>query len=206
MLTYLIFGITYAFAAAVQPGPFQAYIISQIFSRGWKPVLPAAFAPILSDIPIFILIMLILTNVSEVMIHALQIGGGLLLFFMAYKTYNDLRSHSKNTVQKNISNKMTLFKAALVNFLNPAPYLGWALIMGPIFIEGWNNSPAFGIALLISFYSTMVICLVAIIMLFGTASKLGPRVTYIAANISLVGLIAFGVYEIWKGSAYFILL
>ena len=140
------------------------------------------------------------------MIHALQIGGGLLLFFMAYKTYNNLRSHSKNTVQKNDSNKMTFLKAALVNFLNPAPYLGWALIMGPIFIEGWNNSPAFGIALLISFYSTMVICLVAIIMLFGTASKLGPRVTYIAANISLVGLIAFGVYEIWKGSAYFILL
>jgi hypothetical protein len=29
MATYLILGATYAFAAAVQPGPFQAYLISQ---------------------------------------------------------------------------------------------------------------------------------------------------------------------------------
>ena len=39
MLSYLIFGITYAFAAAVQPGPFQTYIISQTLNRGWVYIL-----------------------------------------------------------------------------------------------------------------------------------------------------------------------
>jgi threonine/homoserine/homoserine lactone efflux protein len=34
MLTYLIIGMTYAFASAVQPGPLQAYIISQTISHG----------------------------------------------------------------------------------------------------------------------------------------------------------------------------
>lgn len=46
MTTYLILGITYAFAAAMQPGPFQTYVIAQTLSRGWKRTLPAAFAPL----------------------------------------------------------------------------------------------------------------------------------------------------------------
>jgi threonine/homoserine/homoserine lactone efflux protein len=51
MLSYLTPGITYAFAAAVQPGPFQAYLISLTLVTGWRRTLPAVFAPLLSDIP-----------------------------------------------------------------------------------------------------------------------------------------------------------
>ena len=42
MPTYLILGMTYAFAAAVQPGPLQTYLISQTLSHGWRRTLPAA--------------------------------------------------------------------------------------------------------------------------------------------------------------------
>ena len=124
---------------------------------------------------------------------------------MAYKTYIDLRSQASNKIKNTESGKTTLFKAALVNFVNPAPYLGWTLIMGPTFIEGWNKTPIFGIALVISFYTTMILSLAGIIVLFGTARKLGPRVTRIAALISVVGLVAFGFYELWLGVAYFII-
>jgi len=36
MLQYLVLGATYAFAAAVQPGPLQAYVISQALAAGWR--------------------------------------------------------------------------------------------------------------------------------------------------------------------------
>ncbi len=45
MFVYLFFGITYALAAAIQPGPFQTFIISKTLETGWKKTLPAAFAP-----------------------------------------------------------------------------------------------------------------------------------------------------------------
>jgi threonine/homoserine/homoserine lactone efflux protein len=50
MMYYVFFGITYGFAAASQPGPFQSYLISQTLSRGWRYTLPIAFVPLLSDV------------------------------------------------------------------------------------------------------------------------------------------------------------
>ena len=57
MYEYMILGITFAFAAAVQPGPLQTYIVSQTLTKGWKRTLPAMFAPVLSDGPIIILVL-----------------------------------------------------------------------------------------------------------------------------------------------------
>ncbi len=204
MLTYLILGTTLAFAAAIQPGPFQTYIISQSLSKGWKSVLPAALGPLISDIPIFIVVMVILNTMPESMVHALQIGGGLLLFYFSYKTFVDLRKQAEQSIEKADSKKTTLLKAALVNFINPAPYLSWTLIMGPMFLEGWNQAPINGVVLVVGFYTILTLSQAGIIFVFGTARKLGPKITRTAAIISILGLLAFGMYELWLGLSYFI--
>ena len=63
MLIYLIQGLGYGLAAASQPGPFQTYLISQTLTRGWKRTLPAALAPLVSDGPIILLCVLVLSQV-----------------------------------------------------------------------------------------------------------------------------------------------
>ena len=72
MYTYLLFGITYAFAAAVQPGPLQTYIISQTIKKGWRSTLPASFAPVISDGPIILSVLFLLSNVSDNFIFILR--------------------------------------------------------------------------------------------------------------------------------------
>jgi threonine/homoserine/homoserine lactone efflux protein len=111
MLSYLIFGITYSFAASLQPGPFQTFIISQALNKGWRPAIPAAFAHLVSDAPIIIMVLLFLSNVSESLIHLLQIGGGLFLLFMAFNTFKTWLSYDVNESAKNQSVKQTLFKS-----------------------------------------------------------------------------------------------
>jgi threonine/homoserine/homoserine lactone efflux protein len=71
MTGYLILGMTYAFTAAVQPGPFQTYLISQTLSNGWRRTVPAAFAPLLSDGPIIIFVLLILSRIPNWMTQIL---------------------------------------------------------------------------------------------------------------------------------------
>jgi threonine/homoserine/homoserine lactone efflux protein len=198
MLTYLVVGITYAFAAAIQPGPFQTFIISQTLKVGWKKTLPAAFAPLLSDIPIIILTLFILTSIPAGFLNFLQIGGGLLLLYLAYGSFKSFLNF-KQLNEKEIKNDNTLFKAVLVNFLNPNPYLGWSLIMGPLFIKGYNESAVNGIALIAGFYTTMILCQAGIIALFGLTKSLGPKVTRITLGIASVGLTAFGVYLLIRG-------
>ena len=200
MVVYLIFGITYAFAAAIQPGPFQTFIISKTLENGWKKTLPAAFAPILSDGPIILLVLFILSKIPTELIRFLQIGGGLLLLYLAYSSFRSFLNFEK--LKKPGENKTdnTLLKAVLVNLLNPAPYIGWSLIMGPMFIKGYQEAAANGIVLIASFYITMVLCQMGIILLFGLARNLGPKVTRVTLGIASVGLATFGVYLLWQGA------
>jgi len=198
-MTYLIFGITYAFAAAVQPGPFQAFIISQTLSKGWRSTLPASFGPMLSDAPIITLILLILSNVPNNMVYILQMAGGLFLLYLAYGAYKNWETFDEKQLVQKSSGKQTLFKAAIVNLLNPNPYIGWSLIMGPMLIEGWRETPANGLALVIGFYATLTLCTAGIIILFAAARNLGPKVSRVSIGISAVALAGFGFYQIFTG-------
>jgi len=199
MINYIILGATYAFAAAVQPGQFQTFIISQTLKNGWKKTLPAAFAPVLSDGPIIVLVLFILTNVPTGFLQMLQICGGLLLLYLAYNSYKSFREYDVNKEPIIDKSDRTLLKAVLVNAINPAPYIGWSLIMGPLFLKGYNEAPANGISLLISFYSILIINTMGIIILFGFARNLGPKVTHATLGIASIALAGFGVYQLWQG-------
>ena len=199
MLSYMIFGITFAFAAAVQPGPLQTYIISQTLKKGWRSTLPAAFAPLISDIPILTLVLFLLSTMPDSFIVFLRIGGGLFLLYLGYKAFKSWQEFDADQNISNESGRETLFNAVFVNLLNPAPYLGWSLIMGPLFLEGWRIAPINGIALILSFYLTMVISLVGIIILFGFARNLGPMVSKFLLGLSSIALFAFGIYQLWQG-------
>lgn len=199
MIGYIVFGVTYAFAAAVQPGPFQTFIISQTLKNGWKKTLSAAFAPVLSDGPIIVLVLFILTNVPVWFLKVLQICGGLLLLYLAIKSYQAFREYDAGKVKEDDISDKTLLKAILVNAINPAPYIGWSLIMGPTFLKGYNEAPVNGISLIISFYVILVLSQMGIILLFGIARNLGPKVTHITLGIASAALAGFGVYQLWMG-------
>ncbi len=199
MITYLILGITYAFAAAIQPGPFQAFIISQTLTIGWKRTVPAAFAPVLSDVPVIILVLLILTNLPSELLKFLQIGGGLVLLYLAYGSYKSYINFEQLDKSETSRGNKTLFKAVLVNIMNPNPYIGWSLIMGPLFLTGYNKAPINGIALIAGFYVTIIICQIAIIIIFGLARNFGSRIARITLGIASTGLAVFGGYMLWHG-------
>lgn len=46
LLEYIFVGGSLAFAAAAQPGPLQAFLLSRVAAVGWKRTLPASLAPI----------------------------------------------------------------------------------------------------------------------------------------------------------------
>jgi len=75
MLENILIGGGFAFAAAVQPGPLQAFLFSRVMSLGWKRTLPASLAPLISDIPIAILVLLVVGQLSDTFQSVLRAGG-----------------------------------------------------------------------------------------------------------------------------------
>ena len=193
---YIIAGITFAFAAAVQPGPLQAYIISQTLNRGFRKTLPAAFAPVISDGPIILLVLFILSKMPGWLINVMQAAGGIFLLYLAHGAYKSWKNYNPS-ISNEESGNQTLFKAVTVNLLNPNPYLGWSLVMGPLLIKGWQENPLNGILLLVSFYSTIIIGLVITIFLTSAARKLGSNTNRILVGISAIALAAFGFFSLF---------
>jgi len=197
MVTHLVLGATYGFAAGAQPGQLQAYLINRAVAHGWRSTLPAALAPVVSDAPIIALVLLVLTRVPPLMVHVLQTAGGVFLLYLAWNTAVAYRNtHPAQPV----SARQTLFRAAVLNLLNPNPYLGWSLVMGPIFLDAWHRAPSSAAALVAAFYGTMVTISAAIVLVFAMARSLGERLSRACVAISAVALACFGLYQLWSGA------
>jgi threonine/homoserine/homoserine lactone efflux protein len=201
MPPYVLLGATYAFAAAVQPGPFQTYLISSTLTRGWRRTLPAVFAPILSDIPIVSLVLLVLTQVPPTAVNLLRLAGGVFLLYLAAGALAAYRRNGSPRASPPTRAARTVLEAVVINLLNPSPYLSWSLVLGPLLLEAWRAAPAYGIALLASFYGTMIAATAALLLPFAGARALGPRIGRGMLGVSAAALAAFGVYQIWTGGA-----
>ncbi len=196
VLEYIFIGGGFAFAAAIQPGPLQAFLLSSVAQNGWKRTLPASFSPLLSDGPIALLVLFVLNRIPEGMNWALRTAGGLFLIYLAWRSYRRWRHQAVIDPETNGPSPRTLIQAAMVNILNPNPYLGWSLVLGPAFLDAWHQGRANAVVLLIAFYATMILALACTIILFGATRFLGPRRRRALILVSAVTLAGLGIYQI----------
>jgi len=204
MFEFVFLGSSFAFAAAVQPGPLQAYLISQTVAHGFRRTIPAAFAPVLSDIPIATLVLLVLTTIPQGFVLVLQLVGGGFLLYLAYGAYGSFRSYRQSVSLPPASVRQTFFKAVVVNLLNPNAYLGWGFILGPLAVSAWRQSWWSSVAVIVAFYVTMIATTLVILSLFGRARSIDPRVGRILIGLSALALGVFGLYQIWHGGTAFL--
>jgi threonine/homoserine/homoserine lactone efflux protein len=201
MLGYILQGLGYGFTAAVQPGPFQTYVLSQALNRGWRRALPMALAPLLSDGPIITLMLLVLSQVPDWLQRFLHIASGLFILYLAWGAFQAWRTFDADAPLEVTPPQQSLLRAALMNMISPGPYIFWSLVTGPILLEGWREAPANGIGFLTGFYAAMIACLAALILIFGLAKHLGPKVNRILLGISVIALTGFGLYQLTRGLA-----
>jgi len=129
----------------------------------------------------------------------LYIAGGIFILYLAYGTYRSWKNFDSHLPPVETGTQQSILKAALMNALSPGPYLFWTLVTGPILLQGWRETPLNGIGFLAGFYLTLIFSLAAIILVFGTAAKLGPKFNRALLGISAIALFCFGSYQLWLG-------
>ncbi len=127
-------------------------------------------------------------------------AGGVFVLYLAFGAARAWRNYKPDDAAHAPSGRKSLLRAATINLLNPNPYIGWSLVLGPLLLKGWRESPARGIALVVGFYGTMVFCSAGIIALSAGAKSLGPRVSRALIGVSAVALAGFGSYLLWAGA------
>jgi threonine/homoserine/homoserine lactone efflux protein len=198
MLETIVIGIGYALSAALQPGPLQAFFLSKVSQQGWRCTMPAAFAPLISDGPIALVAILLVGFLPDSFRSLLQLAGGFLLLYFAWSAIRGGRSTPASQEQPSQAVPVTVFQAALINLLNPNPYLGWSLVMGPAVMAAWDQGPALAAALLLSFYLTLISASLGVIYLMGQALLLGPQARRWMSLISALLLVGLSIYFLYQ--------
>jgi threonine/homoserine/homoserine lactone efflux protein len=198
-VSYIMQGLILGATAAAQPGPLQAYLLSLTTQYGWRRALPATFAPLISDGPILVLVLLVLTNAPPYMLHGLQIAGGLFLIYLAYGAFKRFRKNTESQQEAGKATQQNLLRGALINLLSPNPYIFWATVAGPIFVTGWREAPLNGVGFLIGFYVAIIGGFMAFVALFAFTGGLDPRLNTALGALSAVALLLFGIFHLSRG-------
>jgi threonine/homoserine/homoserine lactone efflux protein len=199
MLECILLGGGFAFAAVVQPGPLQAFLLARAAREGWRRTLPAALAPLLSDGPIAALVLLVLGQLPATGQQGLRLAGGVLLLYLAWAARREARAAPAPSGNAAGSSPRTLLQATTINLLNPNPYIGWALVMGPAANAAWRLSALHVAALLGAFYGVMAVGLAAFIVLASSARRLPARGQRALAGAAAAVLAVLGVYQFVVG-------
>jgi threonine/homoserine/homoserine lactone efflux protein len=199
LIDFILKAISIGFSAGVTPGPLQAVFLSLAMKGGWKKALPAAFAPIVSDGPVMLLVLLVLNNLPDQFLVTLQIAGAIFLLYLAWDAFKAFRNYQAIEEIQTISGWGTLLKATLMNILGPGPWLFWSLINGPNLLQAWEIAPWWGILYISSFYGVFILTNIALIVLFSSMRKMGEKVRRVLLLLSAILLVGFAVYSFLQG-------
>lgn len=197
MVPYILLAAGFGFAAGIQPGPLMAFLLSRVSVAGWRRTLPACIAPVLSDGPIAVLALLVLGHMPATLQEILRAAGGVLLLYLAWGAFRQWRRPAAPADLP--SAPRTVMQAVMVNLLNPNPYIGWMLVLGPAAVSAWHDRPLYAVTLIATFYAVIVGMLALVIMFFGAARFLGPRIQHRLVGVSSLVLAGLGVYLIALG-------
>jgi threonine/homoserine/homoserine lactone efflux protein len=199
---YFAQGAALGFSAAATPGSLQTLLISETLLGGFKRGARITLAPLITDAPIIIAVLFVLQRVPPIVVQILSLVGGVFVLYLAWSLFKQGRQGTQVTVNVEGAQPIGwrgLWRASIVNWLNPNPYIFWTLVGGPTLIAALNQSIAYGVAFLVGMYGVFIGSMLIIVAVFHFARNLGPRVVRGLLLISIVVLAIFGVLLLTRG-------
>jgi threonine/homoserine/homoserine lactone efflux protein len=169
-MPYLLLGLSLGFSAGIAPGPLLALVIQRSLSGGLASGLRVTLSPILTDLPIITVAVLAAGKLPPRYLDYLLIVGGLFIIWLGIDAYR--RAGRRIDLTPTASARQDLLHGALINFLNPHPYLFWAAVGAPTVVRAWRHIPFHAVAFVCGFYITLIGSKMLIAWLFSRAQQL----------------------------------
>lgn len=190
LIAATVTGITLGLAAGMAPGPLMTLVIAQTLRHGIREGLLAAIAPLVTDVPIVLLLFFVLRELPGLLLGGLGMVGALYALFLAYET---ARTDTLEEVAAETA-PSSLRRGALANFLNPHPYLFWGTMGVPYVLGVQEKSVVAPWGFIASFYLLLVGSKVAVAVVAGRYRSLltGRAYPYVMRGLA-VALVIFAI-------------
>lgn len=153
-LEFLFSGMFLGLVSGISPGPLLALVFSETLKHGRIEGMKVAVAPLITDLPIVLFVLLILSNLMhyDLVLGLISMLGACYLIYLGFE---NLRVKIEEFEIK-LDRKDALKRGIIANFLNPSPYLFWLSIGGPIVFKSSEVHVSATILFVAGFYSMLV--------------------------------------------------
>ena len=177
MTDFIVIGVILGLSAGFAPGPLLTLVITETLQHNMRAGIKVAVSPLFTDIPIIILTLFVLAQLSKFhsILGVISLIGGCVVLVMGYKSMNPKNHESVLSEGESKS----LSKGILVNALSPHPYLFWFSVGGPILSKAMNLNMVIPFAFLGSFYILLVGSKILLAILVGQSKSFLTGVWYL---------------------------
>jgi threonine/homoserine/homoserine lactone efflux protein len=186
VIAFLSAGVALGLYAGFSPGPLLTLVISQTIKHGPREGVKVAFAPIITDFPIILVSTFLLVRLSNYksVLAVISILGGIFLVYLAYVS---IRTKG---VEVDMDEELpySFMKGAIVNALNPHPYVFWVTIGAPLIIKSLAESYIAPVLFVGSFFGCLVGSKVLLVIITGKSRHFltGRSYLYIMRVLGIV--------------------
>jgi len=196
MMYFVTVGTVLGFSAGFAPGPLLTLVISETLQHDVKSGVKVALAPIITDLPIIIVTLFVLSKLSNFhnILGVISLAGGFVILTIGYKS---IRTKGIELSIREAKPK-SLTKGVLANALNPHPYLFWFSVGAPIMTKAMSLNISALLAFIISFYSFLVGSKILLAIVTGKSKSFlsGKVYIYTMRFLGLVlGVLAFALFH-----------
>ena len=169
MTDFITTGIVLGLSAGLAPGPLLTLVISETLRHDIRAGVRVAVSPIFTDLPIIILTLAVLSQLSGFhnILGIISLIGGCVILFMGYESMNPKSSESDLSETE----PKSLAKGILANALSPHPYLFWFSVGGPIINRAMNLNMTAPFAFIASFYILLIGSKILLAVLVGKSKS-----------------------------------
>ena len=169
MIQAFITGLTLGLGSGAAPGPLTGMAITTTMRSGRQAGFRIAVAPLISDTIIIILAITVVSNVPERGVQILGLAGAAVVAFFGFETLWSARKAEPPTSGNErtphwLDRFSPLLQGAVVNFLNPAPWIFWITAGSTLLIEYWQSNPVSAVLFMVTFYVMLIGTKLAIVI------------------------------------------
>lgn len=185
MTDFLTIGILLGLSAGLAPGPLLTLVISECLRHGIKAGVEVALAPLITDLPIILLTLFVISKMSvfHYGLGIISLVGGVFIF------YTGCASICTKAVGPIMPNEppRSLLKGIAANFLSPYPYLFWISVGAPTMSKALGQGVWVLVVFIAGFYVTLVGSKIFL------AVSVGRSRAFLSGNVYLYSLRLLGL-------------
>ena len=188
MFEYLTSGVLLGLGAGLAPGPLLVLVISETLKYNIRAGIKVSITPIITDLPIILLTLLILSKLSNfiLVLGFISIFGG---FFVLYLGYESFKTKGIKIDTESVA-PQSIRKGVITNALNPHPYLFWFSVGSPFIMKSLYTNISYAIAFILGFYLLLVSSKISLAIIVGKSRSFLEGKIYIYI-MRLLGILLF---------------